>query len=122
MRAGQADDVLVAESHRRYWLQQACEKGIKALGLVLWHGPASDEGTLRSQFLHKHSPLQSLAQQPGLPQSLKLLFREIATELAGLDGAGLLRRIDTTAPTTNPTDVSYRYPFRDGSGVYVAPS
>ena len=26
------------ECHRRYWLQQACEKGIKALGQILWNG------------------------------------------------------------------------------------
>ena len=30
------------ECHRRYWLQQACEKGIKALGLLLWERSSPD--------------------------------------------------------------------------------
>jgi hypothetical protein len=35
------------ECHRRYWLQQACEKGIKALGQILWKGSAADDGRFR---------------------------------------------------------------------------
>ncbi|MCU0694759.1 MAG: hypothetical protein MUF54_25585 [Polyangiaceae bacterium] len=33
---GDGHDALV-ECHRRYLLQQACEKGMKALGLVLYY-------------------------------------------------------------------------------------
>ena len=52
------------ECHRRYWLQQACEKGIKALGMMHWSGPAADEGLLRAHFLHNHSPLRQLEAVP----------------------------------------------------------
>ena len=113
------------ECHRRYWLQQACEKGIKALGLVLWNGPATDDGFFRGSFLHKHSPLKQLATElegdSALPKSLRLLLRQIDVELGRLDGGGLLRRVDGTTPTTDPTEVSYRYPFRDSRGRAVAP-
>ena len=113
------------ECHRRYWLQQACEKGIKALGVVMWNGPRADDGAFRGHFLHKHSPLKQLATElgndPALPKSLRLLLRQIDAELSRLDGEGLLRRVDGTTPTTDPTDVSYRYPFRDNAGKDVAP-
>jgi hypothetical protein len=113
------------ECHRRYWLQQSCEKCIKALGLLMWAGPAADEGAFRTHFLHRHSPLKQLAAEisksPALPKSLRLLLRQIETELTQLDGEGLLRKVDGTTPTTDPTDVSYRYPFRDSAGKDVAP-
>ena len=109
------------ECHRRYWLQQACEKGIKALGLILWRGPASDEGVFRASFLHKHSPLKQLKSDPLLPKSLRLLLRALETELERLDGAGLLLKVDATTPRTDPTEVSYRYPFVDATGRDVAP-
>jgi hypothetical protein len=113
------------ECHRRYWLQQACEKGIKALGQILWNGPPSEDGRFRQHFLHKHSPLKQLAQKaaadPALPKSLHLLLRQLDAELGKLDGEGLLRRVDSTTPTTEPTDASYRYPFRDAAGNEVAP-
>jgi hypothetical protein len=41
--------------------------------------------------------------------------------LGRLDGEGLLRRVDATTPTTDPTATSYRYPFRDDAGRDVAP-
>jgi hypothetical protein len=113
------------ECHRRYWLQQACEKGIKALGLVLWNGPPESDGVFRDRFLHKHSPLKQLATElendPSLPRPLRMLLRQIEAELYKLDGEGLLRRVDGTTPTTDPTDVSYRYPFRDSAGRTLAP-
>jgi len=116
-----------AECHRRYWLQQACEKSIKALGMMLWNGPAADEGLFRAHFLHSHSPLQRLeadvGADPALPRSLQRLLRQIETELSALDGDGLLRRVDGTTPTTDPTGVSYRYPFHDAAkGEDVAPT
>lgn len=116
-----------AECHRRYWLQQACEKGVKALALVLWNGPASDDGLFRAHFLHSHSPLRrleaDLTAKPALPRSLRRLLRQLETELGAIDGDGLLRKVDATTPTTDPTGVSYRYPFRDAvSGNEVAPT
>jgi hypothetical protein len=114
-----------AECHRRYWLQQACEKGIKALGLVLWRGHPADEGAFRARFLHHHSPLKRLREEieadPAPPRALRALLRQLETELAPLDGDGLLRQVDATTPTADPADVSYRYPFRDALGHDVAP-
>lgn len=93
--------------------------------MVLWKGPASDDGVFRGSFLHKHSPLKQLRAElnsdPSLPKSLRLLLREIEAELDGLDGQGLLRKVDATTPKTDPNEVSYRYPFRDGTGRDVAP-
>jgi hypothetical protein len=113
------------ECHRRYWLQQACEKGIKALGQILWKGSAADDGRFRQHFLHRHSPLKQLSQEvaadPGLPKSLRLLLRQLDAELGELDGEGLLRKVDSTTPTTDPADASYRYPFRGPAGEDVAP-
>ena len=110
------------ECHRRYWLQQACEKGIKALGLVLWSGDAGDEGQLRAMFLLRHDPLKRLQGEPELPRSLRLLLRQLEAELAGIDNAGLLLQVDATTATTTFTDPSYRYPFVDGSGALVTPA
>ena len=121
LEAGQAPGA--SECHRRYWLQQACEKGIKALGLILWAGLA-DDARLRQHFLHRHSPLKQLAAEvaadPAIPKSLLRLLRELEVELRQLDGGVLLRKVDSTTPTTAPTEASYRYPFQD-HGVEVAP-
>jgi hypothetical protein len=123
LEAGRSDGG--EECHRRYWLQQACEKGIKALGLILWRGSTSENGVFRGHFLHKHSPLKQLQKDVDndatLPKSLRLLLRAIESELGQLDGEGLLRKVDATTPTTDPTEVSYRYPFRDSSGQDIAP-
>ncbi|WP_437877944.1 hypothetical protein [Sorangium sp. So ce513] len=121
LQAGRTQSDDVSEDHRRYWLQQCCEKALKALGLLLWRGPASDDGMFRAHFLHKHSPLKELQQAAALPKSLKLLLREIEVELGKIDGAALLRKVDATTPTVDPTGVSYRYPFRAASGQHVAP-
>lgn len=112
----------ILECHQRYWLQQACEKGIKALGVLLWRGPAVHDGRFRGDFLHKHSPLQHLQKTPGIPKSLTLLLRELEAEISKLDGSGLLMRVDSTTPTTDPTHVSYRYPFVDSAGELKAPA
>jgi len=104
---------------------RACEKGIKALGQILWKGSPADDGRFRQHFLHRHSPLKQLSQEvaadAGLPKSLRLLLRQLDAELGELDGAGLLRKVDSTTPTTDPTDASYRYPFRGPAGEEVAP-
>jgi hypothetical protein len=62
-----------------------------------------------------------LDNDPSLPKSLRMLLRQIDAELYKLDGEGLLRKVDGTTPTTDPTDVSYRYPFRDSTGRDLAP-
>jgi hypothetical protein len=82
--------------HRRYWYQQACKKGIKALGLVLWSGAPEDEGQFRQLFLHRHDPLKRLQGEPNLPRSLWSLLREIETELRDIDNSGLLLQVDAT--------------------------
>ena len=113
------------ECHRRYWLQQACEKCIKALGIILWSDRTSDEGHFRGSFLNKHSPLQQLskdvASDPALPSSLRMLLRQIDSELSEIDGGALIRQVDATTPTLDPTRTSYRYPFQD-EGKDVAPA
>jgi hypothetical protein len=124
LQAGRAERSI--ECHRRYWLQQAYEKGIKALGMMLWRGPPAEDGLLRAHFLHSHSPLRRLKDDilanPTLPQSLQRLRRQIETELNALDGDGLLRKVDGTTPTTDHTGVSYRYPFQDAAtGEDIAP-
>lgn len=122
--AGRAEGV--EPCHRRYWLQQSYEKGIKALGLILWQGHANEEGQLRRHFLGRHSPLKVLSREaandPNVPRSLRLLLRQLQTELGTLDGAGVLKRVDENEATMNPTDVSYRYPFQDAAGSHVAPA
>ena len=83
------------------------------------------DGRFRQHFLHRHSPLKQLSQEvaadAGLPKSLRLLLRQLDAELGELDGEWLLRKVDSTTPTTDPTDASYRYPFRGPAGEEVAP-
>jgi hypothetical protein len=57
-------------------------------------------------------------------ERLKAWIRQARADLAagrGETGEGLLRKVDGTTPTTDPTTVSYRYPFRDAGGKDVAP-
>jgi hypothetical protein len=111
---------MAIECHRRYFLQQACEKGTKALGLILWRG--SDTTSFNHYFLYRHDPLTRLKQQPDLPRALRLLLITVQAEFQGIDNAGLLFRVDGTSPSTNPMAVSYRYPFVDtATGARVAP-
>jgi hypothetical protein len=120
--AGQAPGV--APCHRRYWLQQAGEKSIKALGLTLRGTRGHNEGEFRHHFLGRHSPLAFLTtgvNDASVPRSLRFLLRQIRTELSKLDGASVLERVDATRASMDPTDVSYRYPFRDVAGNDVAP-
>lgn len=46
----------LVECHRRYLLQQAYEKGMKALGLVLWDERTPDITSFNRFFLHRHDP------------------------------------------------------------------
>jgi len=68
LKAGQSRSNDALECHRRYWLQQACEKGIKALGIILWKGNL-DDTDFRKEFLHRHSPLKSLLDSKNLPKT-----------------------------------------------------
>ena len=114
LRAGGAQNADTAECHRRYWLQQACEKGIKALGTLIWNGPDQDESLFRKLFLHQHSPLANLTLEAGkAPKSIRLLLRQVQSELSAIDGSGLLMKVDATTPSTALGTVSYRYPFQD---------
>jgi hypothetical protein len=120
LKAGQAAAGDASECHRRYWLQQACEKGIKALGIILWPN-SIDDGNFKNNFLHKHSPLKSLSENLKKDKSLFGLVRQIETEINKLEGRDMIRKVDATTPTTDLTDISYRYPFIDNSGNIVAP-
>ncbi|MBX3181657.1 MAG: hypothetical protein KIT72_12680 [Polyangiaceae bacterium] len=112
---------VLAECHRRYLLQQAYEKGVKALGLRLWRGSLAD-ADFRRLFLHRHDPLSRLQAEADLAKALRIFLRQINSELSTLDNAGLLLRVDGTSPTTNRSDVSYRYPFIDSqTGSVIAP-
>jgi hypothetical protein len=112
----------ILECHRRYWLQQACEKGIKALGLILWRTPSADDGCFQREFLHRHSPLKNLKETQGIPKSLVSLLRQLEAELTVLDGRGLLMKVDGTTPTTDLKKVSYRYPFKNSDDQVIAPA
>lgn len=95
---------------------------MKALGLVLWDGQTADVTSFKHFFLHRHDPLSRLRAQPGLPRPLWMLLRQIDAELGTIDNASLLRKIDATLPSTDPADMSYRYPFMDShTGSVVAP-
>lgn len=125
-----AASIQVTSAINDYWLQQACEKGIKALGIVIWRPEAPLDGLFRKHFLHKHSPIAQLKSDlkdksdPDLAthsRRFTLLLKQIEADLGKLDGGPLLLKVDSTRPTPNPIDVSYRYPFRDSANNIVAP-
>jgi hypothetical protein len=124
LRAGGVASIGIEENHRRYWLQQSCEKAIKAWGLLHWAGGgnADDEKDFVKVFLKQHAPYDEIqsATQP-VPQSVYKLRREIYLFLNSLDNSKMLEKLDATKPFFDPSQISYRYPFLDG-GRYVAPS
>jgi hypothetical protein len=111
------------ECHRRYWIQQSYEKAIKAYALTRWNGAGGDEAQFAKLFLLQHSPLKAVAEanQP-LSKALHLLARDVDAMVDSIDNSGLLRRIDGTTPRSDPTEVSYRYPFVVVDGAYTAPA
>jgi hypothetical protein len=119
LAAARADAGGVAECHRRYWLQQSYEKAIKALALMKWTGGAADEAEFTRQFLLQHSPLKKVGTtSTTLSKPLRALARELGAQVRRLDNGHVLIKIDATAPTSDPAEVSYRYPFhRDGEFV-----
>lgn len=116
LAAARVEAVGIAECHRRYWLQQSYEKAIKALALMKWTGGAADEAEFARQFLLQHSPLKKVGTTPTpLSKALRALARVLDAQVHGMDNGNILLRIDATTPTSDPVEVSYRYPFlRDG--------
>lgn len=120
--ASRVADINVRDCHRRYWIQQSYEKAIKAYALMRWEPSPGDEGEFRRVFLLRHSPLRSAA-EPSSPLSKALwaLTRMVSSFVDSLgEHASALRKIDDTLPSTNPNDVSYRYPLIF-DGEHVAP-
>jgi hypothetical protein len=121
LRAAEADSDGVTDGHRRFWLQQSYEKGIKAWGLMKWRYNLDDEGQFHHVFLRRHSPFLSIDRTNApLPKSIHLLQREARAFVNGLAYGGVLMKIDATTPEFDETKVSYRYPFLV-DGHHVAP-
>jgi hypothetical protein len=131
LTAGASTAKETSPCHRRYWLQQACEKGIKALGRLLWasrNDPVAQKA-FEKHFLWEHSPWLELdayvkaptaPTAPAAPRAITVLHRQIDAELRKIDRKGVLRKVDATKPTKKPDDMSYRYPFLD-AGIHRAP-
>lgn len=140
-KASRADGL--DECHRRYLLQQAYEKGVKALALAcLTSKQAKDKqfvSALGQCFLHHHTPVTVFSNKDdraweeelreAYSGSWEKLLRELKTvrnQLATLMGresdtktVHTWHKIDGTRPSKAVNAVSYRYPFtqvayRDG--------
>jgi hypothetical protein len=107
------------ECHRRYWLQQAYEKALKSLALIMYSGQPSDPEFL-THFLN-HSPLEALEQANKLSKRMHSLARQVQRFINLRREAARLRKIDATRPSNKDDQVSYRYPFRVGSEL-IAPA
>lgn len=119
--AARVDDGGLRECHRRYWVQQSYEKAIKAYALMRWTGGPTEAAQFAHLFLLQHSPLKTVAQaNTPLSKPLHLLARDVEAFVRHLDNADLLLKIDATTPRSDPTEVSYRYPFLV-DGDYKAP-
>jgi hypothetical protein len=87
-----------------------------------WTGSAADDAEFAKQFLLQHSPLKRVGKNTStLSKALWLLARELVSQIGALDNGPLLLKIDATTPTSDPAEVSYRYPFRH-NGDYVSPA
>ncbi|HEX7601229.1 MAG TPA: hypothetical protein VF316_06470 [Polyangiaceae bacterium] len=131
----------LAECHRRYFLQQAYEKAVKALALACLTRKQSKDKQLSSalgeHFLHHHTPwtvfstkddaawadelrLAYGAHGPTLLRELKLLRQQVAVRMQDrADGrvVDAWKQIDGTRPRKAVDAVSYRYPFVDDAHV-----
>lgn len=136
LSAAQSNGAGILECHRRYWLQQAYEKAIKALMLAKLDGPDRRNPQVllivRDVLLRSHTPLQDLPseetreqmrerlekQYPGQWQRgvkvVYLLVREIKQFIVSQTARGVLERIDDTRPSISADVPSYRYPFFEG--------
>ena len=127
----------LAECHRRYLLQQAYEKGVKALALACLTKKQGNKKQFASAlgdcFLHHHTPFtvfstkvdaewaEELRQAYGrdwetLLKGLKVLRTEVAKRRQnGADAKTIAawKKIDGTRPIKAVNAVSYRYPFVD---------
>jgi hypothetical protein len=122
--AARAESADLRECHRRYWIQQAYEKAIKAFALMRWNGGVEEHAQFERLFLLQHSPLKTVAEtNTPLSKALHLLEREVQSfvrkNLAG--EASTLLKIDSTTPRNAPEEISYRYPFLV-DGEYTAPT
>lgn len=118
-------DHIEAPSHGRYWYQQCYEKTIKAWGLMAFSSPDDNaEALFRRFFLQRHAPIRELANQgPSMTPHLKRFMRQVESFIESSGHASALRQLDATLPTTDPTQISFRYPFRDieDGGRWMAP-
>ncbi len=132
------------ECHRRYFMQQAYEKSVKALGLaILTRNQKSDKpfaSVLGDYFLNHHTPLTVLSEsvtddakndiKKRYPKKHEKLIKQLTTfriqlkrrMLDKVDAKveGIWKKIDATRPSKNSSKVSYRYPFLDGA-IEIAP-
>lgn len=76
LEAARVDAAGLSECHRRYWIQQAYEKAIKAYALMRWKGASQDEAEFAQKFLLQHSPVQNLEASTPMSKALHLLERE----------------------------------------------
>jgi hypothetical protein len=135
----------LSKCHTRYLLQQAYEKGLKALGIAMLSPKLLADkqftSVLGDYFLHHHTPMTVLSEsgdedtvaelKRAFPKDWERLLKQLKTFRIELkrrlldDSDDSLRRawekVDATRPSKDPTIVSYRYPFFDGDE-QVAPA
>jgi hypothetical protein len=127
----------ISDCHKRYLLQQAYEKAIKALGLACMNEHQAKDKKIASAlgdyFLHHHTPMTVFSSdddaerlgeiQAAYPKfgenvhrQLKTIRMQIVTILRDGTDAKVVKiweKIDATRPTKSIDSVSYRYPFVD---------
>jgi methylphosphotriester-DNA--protein-cysteine methyltransferase len=125
----------LTECHRRYLLQQAYEKGVKALALALLTTKQAKDKQFASAlgecFLHHHTPVTVFSNKDDaaweeelraaykgnwekLLRELKTFRRALATEMGRESDNHIVdawQKIDGTRPSKVIEAVSYRYPF-----------
>jgi HEPN domain-containing protein len=127
--AAQAGAAEIRENHRRFWLQQAYEKALKAWAILDFRSrDASEAMAFEKVYLLGHSPLYRF-QHPNLEKHVnisRVLSRSLRTFLnrsLTAEDIRILETIDAMVPSDDPSVVSYRYPFLDpGSQALIAPS
>jgi hypothetical protein len=104
----------LAACHRRYLVQQSCEKAIKALGWATYVPPKGGDGSeINSLFFNRHDPLLRLTteEKKKLTKPAHALLRNIETLLRRFQRRTTLEHIDATTPSSDAKRISYRYPF-----------
>lgn len=131
----------IADCHKRYLLQQAYEKGIKALGLACMNEHQEKNKKITSAlgdyFLHHHTPMTVFSSEddaerlaelqrdyPGFGETVHRQLKIIRTRIVTIlrDGTNqkvvkTWEQIDATRPTKSLDSVSYRYPFVDAQSI-----